>query len=249
MKHGPKVYDWQPAAFGRWRKVPASEGRHWKDGVCWKEWPAEQTDLLHKMLDAGYGYDAIARRLGRTRVAVEIKCKRAGVRVTTSPATLSARDVAALLGKGCSKSVTRWIQQGWLRARNAGGPGHTALWRVQWDDLTAFMERREYWSTWEPARITDACLREWAQELRQHEPRYLTMGQVAARFCVSYKAVAQWINKGWLPAIRAGKQNRLVLESDLDGWVVPADRSKAGIPKGAGRVVVGKAQIVERRAA
>jgi hypothetical protein len=79
-------------------------------------------------------------------VAVVLKAKRLGVRITTTNATLSARDAAGLLGKGCSKSVAAWIRHGWLKARNAGRAGRP-LWRVQWEDLTAFLENPAYWST------------------------------------------------------------------------------------------------------
>lgn len=242
-RHGPRVYDWRPAPFGRVRKVSAAEAARWKDG---KAWTAIDVDRLIQLVDAGHGYDTLARRLRRTRTAVLIKCKRLGVRVTTTPATLAARDVAALLGNACSKSVTRWIALGWLPARNAGGPGCKALWRIQWDDLLAFMERRDYWPTWEQDRIRDAALREWAQELRAAAGgRWISIGEVAERYCVDCRAVNTWIRKGWLPAARYG--NWWIWSADLEGWLPPCERSRAGIPHGACREVVGKTEI--RRAA
>lgn len=187
------------------------------------EWTDAEKDKLICLVEAGYGYDTIARRLKRTRTAVILKAKRLGVRVTTTPATLAARDVAALLGKGCSKSVSGWITHGWLKARNAGTP-QKPLWRIDWEALTDFLANPAYWSTWEPARITDACLREWAQELRANEPRLLTQQEVARRYHVTTEAVAQWLDKGWMPFVRAGRQNRLIPETALAGWVIPSER-------------------------
>lgn len=203
-----------------------------------RTWPPEQEQQLIDLVEQGYSYDELARRFARTREAIVLKCRRLGIRITTTRATLSAGDVAVVLGKRCGKSVSRWIRLGWLTARNAG-TRTCPLWRVSWDALTTFLEQPAYWLAWDPARITDAPLREWAMELRAHEPRYLTQGQVARRYHVTVEAVSQWLDKGWLPTHRAGRQNRLVAESDLVGWVPPCQRSKAGIPKAMGRRVVG----------
>jgi hypothetical protein len=206
-------------------------------------WSWDEELKLIDLVEQGYGYDALAKRMQRTRTAIVLKCKRLGVRVTTTLATLSARDVALLLGKGCAKSVVRWIHLGWLKGRNAGGAGHKALWRVQWDDLTAFMANHNTWMAWDAERVTDPALREWALELRQAAGgEWLTIGQVATRFCVDHAAVNQWVHKGFLPAVDYG--NWWFWSADIEGWLPPCERSKAGIPKAMGRRVVGKADIV-----
>jgi hypothetical protein len=207
-----------------------------------REWPKADEDNLIDLVEQGHGYDELARRFKRSRVAIILKCRRLGIRVTTTLATLSARDVARVLGKKCGKSVTSWIELGWLPARNAGGEGHHALWRIQWDDLTAFMERREHWMAWDPARIDDPAFREWAQELRAAAGgTWLSIGEVARRYCVDERAVNAWIRKGWLPATRYG--NWWFWSADIEGWVAPCERSKVGIPKGAGRRVVGRNEL------
>jgi excisionase family DNA binding protein len=114
------------------------------------------------------------------------------------------------------------------------------------------MERPEHWMAWDAERVTGEALREWARELRRGKPRWLTPGEVAERYGVTFEAVGQWVAKGWIPATRYG--NWWVSEADLEGWVVPCERSKAGIPKASGRRVEGKAAIVpaeprERKAA
>lgn len=208
-----------------------------------RDWPKADEDRLIELLEQGHGYDELARRFKRTRVAIILKCRRLGIRVTTSLATLSARDVAKLVGKKCSKSVVYWIEQGWLPARNAGGAGHHALWRGQWDDLTAFLEQREHWMAWDAEAVTDLPLREWAQELRAAAGgRWLSIGEVARRYCVDSRAVNQWIRRGWLSATRYG--NWWVWSADLEGWVAPCERPRAGIPKGTGRRLEGGSGVV-----
>jgi excisionase family DNA binding protein len=181
-------------------------------------WSSKETDKLVSLIEQGYDYDTIARRLKRTRIAVVIKAKRLGTRITTTNATLSARDIAEMLGIRCAKTVSKWIQRGWLQARNAGRSDRP-LWRITWEDLTAFLEVAEYWIAWDPARIADLALREWAQDLRQNSEQYLTQTEIAARYHVDRGTVAQWIDKGWLPALRYG--NRRVPASALEGFIPP----------------------------
>ncbi len=194
-----------------------------RERAPWRPWSSTERDQLHALIDGGYGYDAIARKLKRSRNAIVVETKRRYHRVTTTPATWSAHDVARLLGLGCSKTVSRWISRGWLKARNAGQEDRP-LWRVSLPDLWAFMENDQTWMAWEVERITDAALREWAQELRQGKPRWLSEGDVAARYHVTTAAVAQWIYKGWLPAVRYG--NHWIRESELECWVPPCERPK-----------------------
>lgn len=181
-------------------------------------WSKKDTEKLRDLIEQGFDYQTIARRLKRTRVAVVIKAKRMGTRITTTNATMSARDVAAALGVKCSKTVSKWIRRGWLKARNAGRP-ERPLWRITWEDLTAFMETPDYWIAWDPARIPDLALREWAQELREGSERYLTHTEIARRYQVDRDTVGQWIDKGWLPALRYG--NRRVPASAVEGFVPP----------------------------
>lgn len=188
-----------------------------------RDWFPWETDKLIQLVEAGYSYDQIAKKTGRTRTAVELKCRRLNVRITTTPATLSAHDIAVLLGLGCSKTVASWIRIGWLPARNAGSAAKP-LWRVQWEDLTDFMERHECWMAWRPERITDLALREWAHELRAGQPRWLTAGEVARRLGVGRDTPHQWATKKLIPATKYG--NLWFREDHVAGFVIPADRPR-----------------------
>jgi excisionase family DNA binding protein len=187
----------------------------------WKPWTAKETDQLISLIEKGTPYATIAKRMKRTEVSIRLRSKRIGTRILTTNATMSAREVAAQLGVRCSKTVSRWITRDWLRAANAGVETRP-LWRISWDDLTAFLENPAYWIAWRPERIPDLALREWAQELRANEEPLLAHAEIAQRYGVGRDTIGNWLDKGWLPAVRYG--TRRVPASALDGWVVPIDR-------------------------
>lgn len=189
----------------------------------WQTWTARDVDRLISLVEQGCSYSQIARRMKRTEVSIKLKCKRLGIRITTTNATMSARDVAEQLGIPCSKTVSRWIRRGWLKAKDAGTPPRV-LWRISWDDLTRFLENPAYWVAWHPERIPDLALREWAQELRAGEERLLTHTEVAKRVGVGRDTVGDWLYKGELPYVRNGNSNRLVPESALADFVPPCER-------------------------
>ena len=101
----------------------------------WRPWTSGERDQLHALIDGGYSYDAIARKLKRSRNAIVVETKRRYHRVTTTPATWSAHDVARLLGLGCSKTVSRWIGRSGASARPISG--------VSWRTI-----RRGWLGTW-----------------------------------------------------------------------------------------------------
>lgn len=187
----------------------------------WRTWSTKEIDQLINLVEQGYSYEQIARRMKRTEVSIKLKAKRLGIHITTTNATLSARDVAAQLGIGCGKTVSLWIRRGWLKAKNAGAPPRV-LWRISWEDLTSFMENPAHWVAWRPERIPDLALREWAQELRANEERLLTHTEVATRVGVGRNTVGTWLYEGELPYVRYG--NRFVPESALDDFVPPCER-------------------------
>lgn len=254
-------FAWRKASFGRIRKVPPVEAARWRELDRYavhprnrrnRDWTHDEISHLVTLLDQGLDYDTIARRLGRTRIAILIKTKRLGCNMTKRPTVLTARAVAQLLGKGCAKSVTRWIADGLLTARASVCNGRR-IWRVTWDDLMTFLHDPAHWCCWDAARITDTELRQELLALRADDGPWLTQGEVAARYHVGREAVQQWLDKGFLPFVHSGggKGNRMIRERDLVGWVAPCQRSRKGIPLGMGRRVVGGVAIVsyERRAA
>ena len=185
-----------------------------------KAWTPDDDMTLDDLAAQGLSMPQIARRMGRSVNSVDV---RSGGRLR-GLRPMSARQVAALLGLGGSKTVSRWIAEGWLRGRKlAVGAGAARRWGVSEDALLTFLEDTAHWHRWEADRITDPDIREWALELRAGV-RFLTLAEVARRFTVETKTVGQWIDNGYLPAVDNG--NRMVRESDLAGFVIPSERPR-----------------------
>lgn len=194
-----------------------------------RPWTKEEEYRLLSLLEEGKSYDDIARRLKRTRNAVIIKAKKRGVRLLTVGGVYTARDISLMLGiPPDHRTVTWWIRTGALVATN-GGTARKPIWRIHLEDLWAFLENEQYWMAWKVEAITDPDLRDWARELRDGTPRWLTIGEVARRLFVTHASVNDYIHKGYLPSVKYG--NHWIRESDLDGFVVPADWRKCSCKK------------------
>lgn len=190
-------------------------------------WTARDLFQLDMLLDQGLPDAAIARRLKRTPEAINLARKRHGLQ-SRSDRLMSARTVADLMGLGCAKTVTRWMQRGYLAGKRGPCRGPHRQWQVDEEALWRFIENRRHWHRWQPERITDAGLREWAMELRDGV-RFLTPGEVAWRLCVGTATVNTWIRGGLLPAVRNG--NWLIRESDLEGFTPPGQLPKTGMSR------------------
>lgn len=189
-------------------------------------WTPAEVAQLDMMLDAGLRDATIGRRLGRSPVAINIIRKRRGLAPRTQR-LMSATTVARLMGVPCSKTVSRWLDEGWLRGRRGQVRGPFRQWYVTHEAWLAFLEDPAYWHLWKPERLADSTLRAWAVETRTDI--FLTPGQVGKRLGFCHGAVNDWINRGLLPAVRNG--NWWIRERDLEGFVPPCDRPKTGRPK------------------
>lgn len=209
-------------AKGRPCRRPAVNGGHcmWHDPARKPEgrvWTRERRFTLQNLIEQGLPDPAIARRLHTTTDAVHLARKRYGIPCRRA-STMTARAVAALLGVGCAKSITRWVDRGYLRGKRGWRQGSHPVLMIDEADLLAFLEDVAHWQRWSPDRITDPLLREWAQEMRGNV-RFLTLSEVADRYYVQPATVHSWIEKGYLPAVRNG--NHLVRESDLASFTLP----------------------------
>lgn len=184
-----------------------------------KVWTAPKRWQLMEYLERGYNDRQIAARFNTSPDAIKLARRRHGIR-PASQQFYTARRVANLLGIPCSKTVSRWIEQGWLRAKRsflrAGGRRH---WMIKHHDLVAFLENEEHWHRWEPEHV-DRMFSQQAE--RRAQVRFLTTGEVAERLYVTSNAVQSWIQQERLPAVRHG--NWLIREDDLDGFVQPIHR-------------------------
>lgn len=190
-------------------------------------WDERAVNRLWDMTEQGLTDEAIARRFRCSPNAVKIARQRRLQRFRrTDPTWRTAREVAAIFGLGCSKSVARWIDLGWLSAKAGPSCGPNVKHWIEELSLVTFIENPETWVAWTPDRITDPDWREMATTARGGVV-YLSPGQVGDRFGVQPSAVNNWIHDGQLPATRWG--NWWIKESDLAGFVPPYERSKTGI--------------------
>lgn len=191
-----------------------------------RRWEPEELQLLEDMIEEGRSDAFIGKRLNCTANAVNIARKRHKI-APRRKVLLTSRSVQVRLGVSCAKTVAWWIREGWLKGRKGQRVGLNRMWYVTEDALQQFLENRAYWHLWEPDKIIDRDFRVWAKELRK--VRYLTTGEVGQRFCVQHTTVNDWIHRGLLPAVRHG--NWRVLESDLQTFVPPYERSHKGTPQ------------------
>ena len=212
------------------RTVPAVEKRRVLVGLPNRRrtWTRAEDFRLVDLLEEHEDYAAIGRVLGRGADAVRERACRLGVALTRSGGR-SISATARLLGVD-QKCVAWWVGNGWLRATGPvvrGGRGGGARIRlVEEDDLVGFLSDESLWHLWDPDRIAEAGLRDWALEQRRGVV-FLTTGQAGARLCVTHYRVNQMIRQGRLKAVRRGRSNWLVRS---DWCVHPPERRS---PKGS----------------
>lgn len=186
-------------------------------------WTVQRQWRLAEYLERGLTDAEIGRTFGVSAEAVKLARQDFGIRPRTK-VHLSTRSVARLLGIGCSKTVARWVDRGFLSShRTPRGPHGQRC--IRYSALIRFLEDPEHHCRWNPERITDPSLREWAREIWTGP--FLTPGEVAERCYVGVTAVNNWIHHGHIRAYRHG--NWWIREADLDGFVPPHQRSKVGI--------------------
>lgn len=172
------------------------------DRPPYRRWTADADHQLQELLERGLDYDAIARRLGRSRSAIILRCKRRlGLRVTRVNGLLCATQVAGLLGID-PHTVTAWIARGWLRARRLKEGARQCTWRISWDQLTDALSDPRTWVAWNADRVTDLGLRLWAQELRASAPGWVRIGEAARIIGISDKALNARCRRGEIEAMQ-----------------------------------------------
>lgn len=180
-------------------------------------WTQARRFRLMTLIDQGLGDIEIARKMDTTAAAVHVARRRYKIGGVYQHA-LSARAVAEMMGIGCAKTVTAWIERGFLVGKRIRHQGPHRTWLIQRSDLWAFVEDEQTWHVWATARITDPDLRRHAEEVRG-DVRFLTPGEVAERMYTQHSTVNQWIHKGYLPARRWG--NWWIDERDLAQFELP----------------------------
>lgn len=194
-------------------------------------WTPEQEDRLASLLERYVPMARIAALLGRRESAVQARAHLLHLRVLRADG-YPLGTVAAMLGVG-DHTVARWVRCGWLAARQLPirfGQGFARV--VQHEALLAFLTDECYWHLWEPERITDSALREWALELRQGV-RFVGTREAARLLFVSEGRINQLIHQGKLPAAKGMRGPNWRLRVDqlvLPEWE-PRRRGAATTPE------------------
>jgi excisionase family DNA binding protein len=187
------------------RTAIAVRGRAEALGLCPPKAPnwtrAEEFRMVGMVADHR-PYREIAVALGRSDGQVRQRCAKLKASVTKANGrTITA--VARLMGVD-QKAVAWWVAEKWLRAADTGtrmGKGPLRI--VEHDWLLRFLADERHWHLWEPERIAEPDLREWAIEQRAGV-RFLTTGEAGERLGLTHYAVNQLVRQGRIRAVKRG---------------------------------------------
>lgn len=130
---------------------------------------------------------------------------------------MTTNEVARLFGVN-PVTPRRWVLAGYL-----AGIRQNRNYEITPVNIQTFIQRRDTWMLWDPARITNPALRQRACWLRYTTPgRWYSTADLAARYHYSQRAVQRWLIDGRLPVMRRF-QECYVWSSDLAGFTPPVD--------------------------
>lgn len=187
-------------------------------------WTDAEVSKMEALFADGRSYESVARELGRSVSAIKNCVQTRGLRVRDLR-PMSAAKAGKMLGYSDGEPIVRWVLTGKMRGRILGRGAHRTRVCVSEEAVWAFMERPEHWPLWEPSRIPDPILREWAEDLRTE--RLLTIAQVAERFSVERHTVVRWLTDKRLPSVGPTGLRRIP-ESALAGFEPPHQRDRRG---------------------
>jgi excisionase family DNA binding protein len=181
-------------------------------------WTRDERSTLDAMLAEGRPYHEIAEAVGRSFQGVASQCHLSGIRQRTTTSNLSGTQVMRLFGLTAKATLNRWIARGWLT------PTSARFYRFPIEQMHALIANGDTWMAWDAAKISDPDLRAWALDLRREGPRWLTTREAAQRLHVVERTVWEWIQRGYLPAVRYGIH--WVRDDQFVGFVPPCARNQ-----------------------
>lgn len=205
-----------------------------------RNWTEEQDEYLAdhwgKVSDR-----AVARRIGRTVDACKIRATR-HLGLSRTMNLYTSREVARIFGID-SHAVTRWIEQGHLKARKS--PTRAGKHR-RWDIDDASIERLIKRTPWlydrkRIDRFEYTIWRNLAEQAWERDP-LLTAPEAAIRLGVGVETVRRHLRKGWL-------RGHIVhwLGNDAGTWLVPTSALSQYRPRRESRLALGCAADKNRR--
>lgn len=166
------------------------------------KWPMARRWQVMTMIERGKSSEQIAKAMGTTTASILLMRKRYHLEPAKA-ALLTARKVAAMMGVGCAKTVTKWIRAGFLKGIHGYYQGPSRVWLINPLDLHNFLADEATWHVWQVDRIVDPALRAYARKVRGNV-RFLTPREVGYEFYVEHAAINSWIHRGKIPARKWG---------------------------------------------
>lgn len=219
---------WQHRAigqvFGRSKQAVTARWSLLRRGLSSRAWSASEDALVRDTASYRTAAD-IGKEIGRTAAAVSDRASVLGVRWTGRDnrrmhTGFTATQVARLLGIPCSKTVTDWIEKGYLpatrRAHRLEARRRTQAYRVMPDALRDFLGAYPW--LYQRERIAD---RGWAAYVARNVPNEDWIGtrEAAGLLFLTVEGVALAIRKGDLRAEKVGPN-----------WVIPMSSIRAYVP-------------------
>lgn len=186
-----------------------------------RTWTREENSRLEELLEAGYGYEEIGRRLHRPTIGVYQQAVARSMTITCTGTTLGVKECARLVGV-TERVIAFWMHQGWLPAINATPNKRYAYWRITHEALEQFLQQPDCFMAWDAERITDPILRAWAIQIRSRHPHWLTTAEVGSRLFLAQNSVLHRIVRGELPATQY-RRRWYVRECDIETFVIPSE--------------------------
>ena len=161
-------------------------------------WTQERTNELAELVERHAPWPRIARIMGNSESYLKTRASSLGISRRTANGYTQAA-VSRIMGVD-SHGVDIWARKGWIRAtRTRVKLGHGVMVVIRHEDLIAFLGNEHYWPAWNPERITDSGIREWAMEMRAGV-EYLTTTQAAPLLFITPLGLQKAIREGRVKA-------------------------------------------------
>ena len=185
------------------------------------DWTKDEVEFLRR----NWGHlteGQVARRLKRSITAVHIKVKRLSLGRCRPTGSFSAQEAAKVLSIDIH-TVSRWIDQGWLKAKKRVTNGKPVLTMIMVDDLEDFLRTHpEAWDSRKASGLSEALhAKHWEQGMakgkipalaeKRRMPRHIRMdlmkdGLVEISEIRTKRTVRSCPEPEWLRVKRAGDE-------------------------------------------
>ena len=188
-----------------------------------RSWTSQDDWMLIGLCERGVPLAQIARKLDRTKIACTRRMTRLKIRRVQRPqGCYTSNGIAELLGKK-STTVVRWMRQAGLPHRKVyNKETHSWHYRVDSLELELWLSHPVNWHRYDLEKITDVRWETMLREVQQTTTYpYLTIAQIAERYCVSPYTVEQWVSRKKLTNCNSIRGFALIHQDELTTFTPP----------------------------